>query len=48
MKDYAVRIDRKTVEKIKPIADSNRRTIKGQIQVILEQFIKDIAAARRA
>lgn len=45
---YAVRLERKIVDKIKPIAAANRRSLKGQIEVVLQSFVRDVAASGAA
>lgn len=42
---YAVRLERKLVDKIKPIAAANRRSLKGQIEVILAAAIREAVVA---
>ncbi len=44
---YAVRLERKIVDGIKKIAVVNRRTIKAQIEVILNAAIREATAPKQ-
>lgn len=41
---YAVRLERKIVDGVKKIAATNRRTLKAQIEVILNAAIREFVA----
>ena len=40
-KNYALRVDEANFEKLKIIADKNRRSINAQIEVLIENCIKE-------
>ena len=44
---HPVRLEKKIIDAVKPIARENRRSVKGQIECWLLAAIRDAAAARK-
>lgn len=43
---HAVRLEKKIIDRIRPIAAANRRTVKGQIETFLNAAIREAAGKK--